>query len=58
MRVVSKSDSTDHVFSAISKEEAEGIAAYLSGKNVRLKNEMEEIGDVDMDDDDLDDVDV
>lgn len=48
MKVTSKSDSSgaDHVFSAISKEESQGISAFLSGKNVRLKNEMEEVDQV------------
>lgn len=59
IRVVSKTGSADSVFSAIPKEEASGISAFLASKNVRLKNEMEEAGgDVDMDDlDDLDDLD-
>ncbi|KAI9633310.1 putative subunit of the heterodimeric FACT complex [Dioszegia hungarica] len=50
MRVAPKSGGADHVFSAISKEEVDGISAFLGGKNVRLKNEMEEpdLGDVDM----------
>jgi structure-specific recognition protein 1 len=57
MRVVSKLDNTDHVFSAISKEEVQPISAFLQSKNVRLQNEMDEIMDVDpiSDDDDEDD---
>lgn len=60
MRVVSNNDGSDHVFSAISKEEVQPISAFLQSKNVRLKNEMEEamevdaISDEDMDDDDDD----
>ncbi|WVR03030.1 FACT complex subunit POB3 [Kwoniella sp. DSM 27419] len=42
MRVVSKTDVADHVFSAISKEEVTPISTFLQSKNVRLKNEMEE----------------
>jgi hypothetical protein len=62
MRVVSNNDGSDHVFSAISKEEVQPISAFLQSKNVRLKNEMEEamevdpISDEDLDDDDDDDV--
>jgi len=61
MRVVSKTDATDHVFSAISKEEVAPISTFLQSKNVRLKNEMDEamdvdpISDEDIDDDDDDD---
>lgn len=59
MRVVSKSDVADHVFSAISKEEVEPISTFLQSKNVRLKNEIEDamamaidnISDDDEDDD-------
>ena len=47
MRVASKTDSTDHVFSAISKEEVAPISAFLTSKNVRLRNEMDEVMDVD-----------
>ncbi|KAK8844846.1 FACT complex subunit POB3 [Kwoniella newhampshirensis] len=48
MRVVSKTDAADHVFSAISKEEVTPISTFLQSKNVRLKNEMEEtIMDID-----------
>ncbi|KAK1921138.1 putative subunit of the heterodimeric FACT complex [Papiliotrema laurentii] len=58
LRVVSKTDAADHVFSALSKEEMEGIEAFLKGKNVRLKNEIDELMDVDdpisEDDDDED----
>lgn len=60
MRVQSKTDASNHVFSAISKEEVQPISAFLQSKNVRLKNEMEEamevdpISDEDMDDDDDD----
>ncbi|WRT63126.1 FACT complex subunit POB3 [Kwoniella shivajii] len=42
MRVVSKTEVADHVFTAISKEEVGPISAFLKLKNVRLKNEMEE----------------
>ncbi|OCF32303.1 FACT complex subunit POB3 [Kwoniella heveanensis CBS 569] len=42
MRVVSKTEVADHVFSAISKEEVTPISSFLQSKNVRLKNEMEE----------------
>lgn len=56
--MVSKTDAADHVFSALSKEEMEGIEAFLKGKNVRLKNEIDELMDVDdpisEDDDDED----
>jgi structure-specific recognition protein 1 len=60
MRVVSKLDSTDHVFSAISKEEVQPISAFLQSKNVRLQNEMDEIMELDpiSDDDDDEDDDV
>jgi hypothetical protein len=63
MRVVSKSEVADHVFSAISKEEVAPISAFLTSKNVRLKNEMDDevaalidVDDVDMgsDEDDED----
>jgi structure-specific recognition protein 1 len=62
MRVVSKSEVADHVFSAISKEEVAPISAFLTSKNVRLKNEMDDevaalidVDDVDMGSDDDDD---
>lgn len=58
MRVTSKTESADHVFSAISKEEAEPISAFLKSKNVRLQNEMDETMDIDPiseDDEDMDD---
>ncbi|ODN86799.1 FACT complex subunit POB3 [Cryptococcus wingfieldii CBS 7118] len=42
MRVVSKTGTADHVFSAINKQEVGSISAFLQGKNIRLKNEMEE----------------
>jgi structure-specific recognition protein 1 len=60
MRVVSKTDSTDHVFSSISKEEVQPISAFLQSKNVRLKNEMDEVMDIEpiSDDDDEEDDDV
>ncbi len=58
LRVVSKTDATDHVFTALSKEEMQGIEAFLKGKNVRLKNEIEEMMEIDdpisEDDDDED----
>ena len=58
MRVVSKTEATDHVFSALSKEEMQGIESFLRGKNIRLKNEIDELMDVDdpisEDDDDED----
>jgi len=57
MRVVSKTESTDHIFSAISKEEVGPISTFLQGKNVRLKNDMDETMEVDAisDLDDLED---
>ena len=56
MRVVSKTEAPDHVFSAISKEEVEPISGFLQSKNVRLKNEMDEAMEVDpITDDDIDD---
>lgn len=56
MRVVSKMGTADHVFSAISKEEAGPISQFLASKNVRLKNEMENLdADAVMDIDDLSD---
>lgn len=59
MRVVSKTDNTDTVFSAISKEEVQPISAFLQSKNVRLKNEMDEVMDIDpISDDDEEDDDV
>jgi structure-specific recognition protein 1 len=48
MRVVSRSESADTIFSAISKEEVEPISQFLSSKNVRLKNEIEAGMDVDV----------
>ena len=58
MRVVSRTDANDHVFSAISKEEVEPISTFLKSKNVRLKNEMDEAMDIDpISDDDDDDED-
>lgn len=62
MRVSSRSGSADHVFSAIPKEEAAGISAFLTSKNVRLENDMDDAADVglsaagldDLDDDDED----
>jgi structure-specific recognition protein 1 len=54
MRVVSKTEAADHVFSSISKEEVQPISAYLTSKNVRLKNEMDDAMDVDpISDDDI-----
>jgi structure-specific recognition protein 1 len=59
MRVVSKTDNVDHVFSAISKEEVQPISNFLQSKNVRLKNEMEEVMDIEpISDDDEEDDDV
>jgi structure-specific recognition protein 1 len=49
MRVVSKSEVADHVFSAISKEEVGPISTFLQSKNVRLKNEMEDSNGMDVD---------
>lgn len=55
MRVLATSG-PDHVFSAISKEEAGPISQFLASKNVRLKNEMDELDAADaMDIDDLSD---
>ena len=54
MRVVSKSDATDHVFSAISKEEVQPISTFFAAHGVRLKNEMDEAMDVDPISDDED----
>ncbi|WVQ82935.1 FACT complex subunit POB3 [Cryptococcus sp. DSM 104549] len=42
MRVVSKTDTADHVFSAINKQEVGPISSFFKGKGIRLKNEMEE----------------
>ena len=59
MRVASRTEATDHVFSAISKEEVAPISSFLQSKNVRLKNEMDEAMDVDpISDEDIDDDDV
>lgn len=59
MRVVNKLENADHVFSAISKEEVAPISAFLQSKNVRLKNEMEDVMEIDPisedDDEDEDD---
>ncbi len=57
MRVGSKTEATDHIFSAISKEEVQPISAFLQSKNVRLKNEMDEVMEVDpiSDEEDIDD---
>ncbi|WWC67387.1 FACT complex subunit POB3 [Kwoniella pini CBS 10737] len=54
MRVVSKTEVADHVFTAISKEEVNPISAFLKQKNVKLLNEMEEnvLDDVPLSDDD------
>ncbi|CAK9786975.1 SSrecog-domain-containing protein [Cutaneotrichosporon oleaginosum] len=55
MRVLAN-EGPDHVFSAISKEEAGPISQFLASKNVRLKNEMDELEAADaMDIDDLSD---
>lgn len=55
MRVLAN-EGPDHVFSAISKEEAGPISQFLASKNVRLKNEMDELDAADaMDIDDLSD---
>nr|ODN85743.1 FACT complex subunit POB3 [Cryptococcus depauperatus CBS 7841] len=42
MRVVSKTGTADYIFSAINKQEVGPISQFLSSKNIRLKNEMEE----------------
>ena len=57
MRVVSRTETQDHVFSAISKEEVQPISAFLQSKGVKLKNEMEEVMDLDPVSDDDDDED-
>lgn len=46
MRVTSRSGSADHVFSAIPKEEAPAISAFLGSKNIRLENEMDDALDL------------
>jgi structure-specific recognition protein 1 len=56
MRVVSKTEATDHVFSAISKEEVGPISSFLQSKNVKLKNEMDEVMEVDPISDEDDDM--
>lgn len=60
MRVTSKTGTVPTVFSAISKEEAGPISQFLASKNVRLKNEIDDVMDVDavmdLDSDDDDDV--
>jgi hypothetical protein len=48
MRVVSKTDAADHVFSALPKEEMESIGQFLKSKNIRLKNELDDDDDEDM----------
>jgi len=60
MRVVSKTDAADHVFSALPKEEMESIGQFLKSKNIRLKNELDDVMDIDpiSDDDDDDDEDM
>lgn len=57
LRVVNKLENADHVFSSISKEEVAPITAFLQNKNIRLKNEMEEVMEVDPISDDDDDED-
>lgn len=58
MRVVSKTDAADHVFSALPKEEMESIGQFLKSKNVRLKNELDDVMDIDPISDDDDDEDM
>lgn len=65
MRVTSRSGSADHVFSAIPKEEAGAISAFLASKNVKLENEMDDAADLadaamdeDSEDEDMDDADI
>jgi len=59
MRVVSKTDAADHVFSALPKEEMESIGQFLKSKNIRLKNELDDVMDIDpISDDDDDDEDM
>lgn len=62
MRVISNTGSSDHVFTAINKEEVGPISQFLASKNVRLKNEMEDtvmdVDNVDLSDMDDDDDDV
>jgi hypothetical protein len=43
LRVISRTESTDHIFSAISKEEEDVIKTYLKSKNVRVKDDLEEL---------------
>jgi structure-specific recognition protein 1 len=63
LRVISKTESTDHIFSSIPKEEEDSIKAYLKAKNVRVKDDLEEMAmamEVDEEDemDEMDDDDV
>ena len=59
MKVVSKTETADHVFSALPKEEMESIGQFLKSKNVRLQNELDEAMDIDpISDDDDDDEDM
>lgn len=55
MKVVSKTETADHVFSALPKEEMESIGQFLKSKNVRLQNELDEAMDIDPISDDEDD---
>ena len=56
LRVMQKSDSADHVFSSIPKEEEANIAQYLKDRKVRVENESEAaIMDIDPISDDDDD---
>ncbi len=54
MTVVTK-QGPEHTFSAINKEEHEGIETYLKGKKVRVKNQIvEDLAVAALDDDDED----
>ena len=56
MRVASRVETTNVIFSSISKEEVAPISTFLQSKNVRLTNEMDEmLVDVDPIDDSEDD---
>lgn len=58
LKVVSKTEAADHVFSALGKEEMEPIGLFLKSKNVRIKNELDDVMDVDpiSDDEEEDDI--
>lgn len=58
LKVVSKTEASDHVFSALGKEEMEPIGLFLKSKNVKIKNELDDVMEIDpiSEDDEEDDI--